>query len=99
MDFLGLAAALSAISGGAIDLVTAGWVLGAVLSGTMIFAAMVISSMVQSTSPVPLFAMTALGLGLSTLFGWFPIWMIFFVVVFCLLSIMGFLGTSGGSPS
>jgi hypothetical protein len=36
-------------------------------------------------------------MGLGTLFGWLPIWFIFFVFIFSLISVMGLLANRGSS--
>lgn len=68
-----------------------GWVLGGIVSAVMILVGMILSSKLETKTPVPMFFLMALGFGMATLWGWFPIWMIFFTVVFALMSVMGML--------
>lgn len=93
-DIGGLATNLGTLLG--ITVESAGWLLGGLFTGVLFTVAIIISSKLESSSPVPMMAFTALGIGLSTLFAWFPIWMAFFVFVLSLASVIGLMANRGG---
>jgi hypothetical protein len=93
-----LAAALGSLLG--ISTESGGWILGGTITIAFFFAGMIIASALHASGPVAgvsLSGSLAIGMGLGTLFGWLPIWFIFFVFVFALISVIGLLPNRGSS--
>jgi hypothetical protein len=95
MDIGGLAASLGTLLG--ISTENAGWLLGGLLSAVLIVVGLILASKLESSSPLPLFFLLALGITLATLFGWFPLFVIFFAFVFALIPVIGLMASKGSA--
>ena len=63
------------------DAATGGFLLGGIITATFIIIFMILASKLEATSANPMLIITAFGMIVSVLFGWWPLWTMFIVVI------------------
>ncbi len=93
LDVGGLQANLSSILG--VDMPTAGWLIGAALTITLIVIGLILASKLETESPIPLLFLISTGMMVAVGVGWWPVFTIFVAVVIALVGVMGLFSTKG----
>ena len=94
-DLLGIGGAFGTAFG--TDATFGGLMAGAVLTVSLALAGIILVSKLKMNGGLPVMFMLALGVVLSTLFGWFPVWVPFALVVLALVPVIGLFRESGAS--
>lgn len=75
------------------DPTTGGYVVGGIFSFVLFLVVLILMSRLEVSNASPIWFVLAFGIALSTMFGWIPIWGLFFVAVLVIIGGMNLFGT------